>query len=152
VPGRIQLPAALAREIEWEAVRAYPDECCGILMGTDSGDSRVVASVRHVANQAQAVDRPRRFSIDPRQLMDADRDAAARELEVIGFYHSHPDQPARPSEFDRQNAWPFYSYIIVSILDGEPVDMTCWILDDETKSFARQEIVEGESVLETRRT
>jgi proteasome lid subunit RPN8/RPN11 len=62
---------------------------------------------------------------------------------VLGFYHSHPDHPARPSETDRQAAWPFYSYIIVSIGRGEPLDTTCWVLDEATETFVRQDIVEA---------
>jgi proteasome lid subunit RPN8/RPN11 len=61
---------------------------------------------------------------------------------VLGFYHSHPDCPARPSEYDREHAWPFYSYVIVSIAKGSAVDMTSWLLDEATETFSRQDIVE----------
>ena len=63
---------------------------------------------------------------------------------MLGFYHSHPDHPARPSEYDREHGWPFYSYIIVSIAKGVPVDMTSWVLDEQTETFSRQDIVETE--------
>ena len=62
---------------------------------------------------------------------------------VLGFYHSHPDHPARPSEYDRQHAWPFYSYVIVAIAKREPLDMTSWMLDEKTETFSRQDIVEN---------
>jgi DNA-binding NarL/FixJ family response regulator len=65
-------------------------------------------------------------------------------LVVLGFYHSHPDHPARPSDFDRSRAWPFYSYVIVSIQSRQAVDMTSWVLDDASGSFVRQDIVDGE--------
>jgi proteasome lid subunit RPN8/RPN11 len=61
---------------------------------------------------------------------------------VLGFYHSHPDHPARPSEYDREHAWPFYSYVIVSIAKREAVDMTSWVLQEETDTFARQDLLE----------
>jgi proteasome lid subunit RPN8/RPN11 len=59
---------------------------------------------------------------------------------VLGFYHSHPDHPARPSEYDREHGWPFYSYVIVAIHKREPVDMTCWVLDEQTEQFKPQAI------------
>ena len=60
---------------------------------------------------------------------------------MLGYYHSHPDRPARPSEYDRQHAWPFYSYVIVAIAKGVAVDMTSWVLDDQTETFSIQPIV-----------
>jgi proteasome lid subunit RPN8/RPN11 len=74
--------------------------------------------------------------------MKAEKDAGDERRLVLGFYHSHPDHPARPSEYDRQHAWPFYSYVIVSISKGEPVDMTSWVLDEATETFSRQDIEE----------
>ena len=72
--------------------------------------------------------------------MRAEKSAAETGQLVLGFYHSHPDHPARPSETDRQAAWPFYSYVIVSIGKGEPLDMTCWVLDEATEGFEEQRI------------
>jgi proteasome lid subunit RPN8/RPN11 len=66
-------------------------------------------------------------------------------LAVLGFYHSHPDHPARPSEYDRQHAWPFYSYIIVAIAGGKPADMTSWKLDEQTETFRAEEILRQDS-------
>ena len=62
-------------------------------------------------------------------------------LAVLGFYHSHPDHPARPSDTDRQNAWPFYSYVIVAIAKRQPVDLTSWQLDESTEQFEPEEIL-----------
>ena len=75
-------------------------------------------------------------------LMKAEKEAASKSQLVLGFYHSHPDHPARPSEFDREHAWPFYSYVIVSIQEGQALDMTSWVLDDASRTFSRQEIEE----------
>ena len=60
---------------------------------------------------------------------------------VLGFYHSHPNHPARPSEYDREHGWPFYSYLIISIMDGKPADMTSWVLNEQTNQFERQDMV-----------
>ena len=140
------LPPALARRIEQDGAAAYPNECCGVMYGRDEagGGRRVVERVESLANSYAADEQFHRFSIDGRDLMRVERTAVDAGLLVLGFYHSHPDHPARPSETDRQAAWPFYSYVIVSIAKREPLDMTCWVLDEQTETFKRQEIVEEE--------
>jgi proteasome lid subunit RPN8/RPN11 len=139
------LPDSLARRIESEGAAAYPNECCGILIGCDvEGDGaarRVVDRLEPGRNAFEVGEQYHRFSIDPVQQLRAERAAEAEGKVVLGFYHSHPDHPARPSEYDRQHAWPFYSYVIVSIAKGEPVDMTSWVLDQATETFQRQDIV-----------
>ncbi len=136
------LPPDLARAIEREGSAAYPNECCGILFGGDVDNERRVERLEAVTNSYAADEQYHRFSIEPKDLMRAEKSAADAGQLVLGFYHSHPDHPARPSETDRQAAWPFYSYVIVSITKGEPLDMTCWVLDEATERFAKQEIVE----------
>ena len=136
------LSADLRKQIEEEGVAAYPNECCGILIGSDK--ERKVDRIIPMANAFDPQERYHRFSIDPLLLASTEESAAAEGKAVIGFYHSHPDHPARPSETDRQAAWPFYSYVIVSIAKREPLDMTCWVLDEQTETFKRQEIVEEE--------
>ena len=146
------LSEALVRQIEAEGAGAYPNECCGILIGRDvtgvAGDRRVVDRIEPGRNVFEADEQYHRFSIDPRQQVRAERAAEAEGKVVLGFYHSHPDHPARPSEYDREHAWPFYSYVIVAIAqgsDGPPgaVQMTSWVLDDASRTFRRQEIVIG---------
>ena len=86
-------------------------------------------------------DSPRnRFSVTADDFRDAERAAAEQGLELIGWYHSHPDHPAQPSEFDREHAWPWYSYVIVSVAAGEPDEMTSWRLADDRSHFAPEEI------------
>lgn len=137
------LPAALARRIEQEGVAAYPNECCGILLGKEQSDGRrVVERLEPVVNSYAQGEQYHRFSIEPRDLMRAEKMAAGEGRLVLGFYHSHPDHPARPSETDRQAVWPYYSYVIVSIAKREPVDMTSWLLDEVTETFSRQDILE----------
>ena len=138
------LPANYARQNEKEGAAAYPNECCGVMFGRDieSQTRRVVERIAAVDNAFDAAERFHRFSITPKQLMQAEREAAAERRLVVGFYHSHPDHPARPSEYDRQYAWPFYSYVIVAISNAMALDMTSWVLDEKTETFSRQEIVE----------
>lgn len=136
------LPALLARQIEAQGQSAYPNECCGIMYGQDRQEGRVVQQIEAAANVFDQTERHHRFSISPQQLMQAEKTAADLGLLVVGFYHSHPDHPASPSEYDRQHAWPFYSYVIVSVAQGQAVDMTSWVLDEEAGIFVRQEICE----------
>jgi proteasome lid subunit RPN8/RPN11 len=112
------------------------------MFGRDVGDKRIVERLMPVNNDFESGEQYHRFSISPKQLMDAEKIAADSKQLVLGFYHSHPDHPARPSEYDREHAWPFYSYVIVSIARREAVDMTSWVLQESTETFARQDIVE----------
>lgn len=140
------LTFAQARKIEADGTNSYPNECCGILYGKDQvvdGElKRVVIRLEDVDNGFESDEQYHRFSITPETLMRAEKESASRGEMVLGFYHSHPDHPARPSEYDRTHAWPFYSYVIVSIAKGEAVDMTSWVLDEQTETFSRQDIIE----------
>jgi proteasome lid subunit RPN8/RPN11 len=135
------------RQIEAEGASAYPNECCGIMFGRDvpdsQGGSRIVERLMPVKNDFEEGEQYHRFSISGKQLMDAEKNASLHGQMVLGFYHSHPDHPARPSEYDREHAWAFYSYVIVAITKGQPTDMTSWLLHEQTATFSRQNIVEA---------
>ena len=137
----IILTTSLKQQIEQEGAASFPNECCGIIYGTDEPHGRVVTRLEAVSNEFEAGERYHRFSITPADLIKAEKSAAAHNELVLGFYHSHPDHPARPSEYDRVHAWPFYSYIIVSIMNAKPANMTSWLLDEQTEQFQEQEIV-----------
>ena len=144
VPAAVQplrLAPSQAEQIRREGAAAYPNECCGIIYGHDRGAERVVSRLEPVANVFDEQERYHRFSISGEQLMRAERTAGDRGELVLGFYHSHPDHPARPSEYDRTHAWPFYSYVIVAIAKGAPADMTSWQLNDQTELFDPQAVV-----------
>ena len=86
-------------------------------------------------------DSPRnRFAVSADDVRDAEKAARQHGLEVVGWYHSHPDHPARPSQFDREHAWPWYSYIIVSVMSGAPAEMTSWRLDDDRQDYSAERI------------
>jgi proteasome lid subunit RPN8/RPN11 len=106
------------------AREAAPAECCGILIGREG----VVVEARRARNIAES---PRRFLIDPRDHIDARRDARQRGLEVVGFYHSHPHSPAVPSDTDRLEAsYDGHLHVIVS-LASEPPDVRVYLLEGE---------------------
>jgi proteasome lid subunit RPN8/RPN11 len=135
------LTAEQVQTIEREGSAAYPNECCGIMYGRDVGGERRVERLEPVANSFEAGEQYHRFSITPQTLMAAEKTAARDGLLVLGFYHSHPDHPARPSEYDREHGWPFYSYVIVAIAKREPGAMTSWVLNESTEQFEEQRIV-----------
>ena len=140
----LMLSRALRKQIEDEGVAAYPNECCGILIGSagEVGRERTVDRIVAMANAFDPQERYHRFSIDPLLLAGAEESAAAEGRAVIGFYHSHPDHPARPSEYDRTHVppWNFYSHIIVAIEKKQPAAMTCWVFNEETEQFDEQQI------------
>jgi proteasome lid subunit RPN8/RPN11 len=129
----------LLRQIHAHGVETYPHECCGALLGRDGDDSREVLDLLPLANRRD--DSPRnRFEVTSEDVRHAEKTALERQLELIGWYHSHPDAPARPSEYDREHAWPWYSYIIVSVQKREPKDTTSWRLRDDRESYDSEAI------------
>jgi proteasome lid subunit RPN8/RPN11 len=113
--------------------RAYPEEGCGVLLGRD-GETREVVEVEAFDNQ-RADSRHNRYLIAPEQFLAAERRGRAAGLEVIGFFHSHPDHPARPSAFDLEHAWPYYSYLIVSVERGRVTGALSWRLAADRSRF-----------------
>lgn len=137
------IPGRESERIRAHLCRVYPDEGCGVLLGRD-GDAREVAGIVPLENRNQ--DSPHnRYLVGPEQFLAADRAARGAGLEVIGFFHSHPDHPPRPSAFDLQNAWPYYSYLIVNVTRGEAGEARSWRLADDRSRFEeeRVEIREG---------
>jgi proteasome lid subunit RPN8/RPN11 len=137
----IALSAELEAAIRGEGEAAYPDECCGILLGRLSGDGRKIAeAVMPIVNAREAEERHHRFRIEPEDLMRAEKEARKQGRDVLGFYHSHPDHPARPSDYDREYALPFYSYIIVAVERGRAGDFTSWELAADRSAFLNEDI------------
>jgi proteasome lid subunit RPN8/RPN11 len=136
----LTLSELVAREIRAHGVGTYPHECCGALLGAEEGAQREVRALHKLINRR--TDSPRnRFSVTADDVRDAERAAEQAGLEVVGWYHSHPDHPALPSEFDREHAWPWYSYVIVSVDGGVPKDLTSWQLEDDRSKFQSEVVV-----------
>ncbi len=149
---RLGISAELAEKIREHGVETYPYECCGALLGRDQGsieggDSiagtgrnlREILSLFPLVNRRD--DSPRnRFAVASEDVREAEKAASAQGLEVVGWYHSHPDHPARPGDFDREHAWPWYSYIIVSVEVGVPKDMSSWRLKDDRSGYSNEKI------------
>jgi proteasome lid subunit RPN8/RPN11 len=139
---KLQLNETQAQEIRAHGVETYPHECCGALLGAESDACREVRGLHKLVNRR--TDSPRnRFSVTAEDVRDAENAAQKAGLEVLGWYHSHPDHPALPSEYDREHAWPWYSYVIVSIMSGEPQAIASWRLTDDRMRFEPERIVTG---------
>jgi proteasome lid subunit RPN8/RPN11 len=123
----------------------YPDECCGVLIGRfQAGGATFVERVLLVGNE-RADSRHNRYLITPETVLAAHKEARALGLEIVGYYHSHPDHPARPSEIDREQAWPGVSYLIVSVAKRAVVEARSWRLSDDGESF-EEEIIDQAAI------
>lgn len=131
----LRLESGVAEAIRRHGVATYPDECCGALIGRNG----VALSAYALPNTTEEGPR-RRFRVLPQDYRDAERQASAAGAELLGFYHSHPDHPARPSQYDLDHAWPHFSYVIVSIRAGAPEAMTSWRLRDDRSAFDQEEL------------
>jgi proteasome lid subunit RPN8/RPN11 len=129
------------------AENIYPEECCGILLGKIHGDTKTVVEViltmnvwdkSELVDEVETIDRiertkTSRYTIAPQDIFQAQIGGRDRQLNIIGFFHSHPDCPAIPSICDRDRAWDVYSYPIVSIIQGKVGDFQSWVLDESGK-------------------
>lgn len=135
----IHLTPEQREQIAAHGERTYPHECCGFLIGRREGDQKRVEEVRPAGNARD--DSPQnRYLIQPEEMLHAERDARRAGREILGFYHSHPDVPARPSQYDLEHAWPVYSFLIMSVQQGKTRDMHSWVLLDDRSRFEEETI------------
>jgi proteasome lid subunit RPN8/RPN11 len=131
----LALAPAVNEAIRRHAADAYPHECCGALIGR----AGMVTDAFALPNTTEEGPR-RRFLVRPTDYREAERRATAVGAELLGFYHSHPDHPAVPSQYDLDHAWPFFSYVIVSVRESGAGDMTSWRLNDDRSAFDPEQL------------
>ena len=137
---RVKLATEVEAAIRKHGEETYPHECCGALVG--AGD-RIDAAVA-LPNTTDEGPR-RRFLVRPSDYRLAEQRAGELGGELLGFYHSHPDHPARPSQYDLDHAWPTFAYVIVAVAQGQSKDMTVWFLKDDRSSFEEGTLHHGEN-------
>lgn len=138
----ISLTAEQISEIEKHGEREYPFECCGLLVGSFAEDGeKTVFEIFPIENARETEARHNRSLITPLDLMRGERYAREKKLDVVGNYHSHPDHPARPSQFDLDHALPVWSYIIVSIEKGKAVDLRSWEMQADRSKFNEEQVI-----------
>ena len=136
----LKLTREIEKKIRQAGAAAYPNECCGILFGSEENGVNTVKALKPVENARESGEQYHRFLITAEDMMEAELEARKLGLEIVGFYHSHPDHPARPSDYDRDHALPFYSYIILRVAEGRPELMTSWRLQLSREAFDREEL------------
>ena len=134
----LTLNGDVASAIRNHARETYPNECCGVLIGR-AGE---VMEAFPLPNSTEEGPR-RRFLVRPSDYQKAEARASAVAGDLLGFYHSHPDHPAEPSQYDLDHAWPSLSYVIVSVSNGEPGAMRSWRLRDDRSQFDEERIAES---------
>lgn len=135
----LRIREELAAKIRAHGADTYPHECCGALLGRDAGEHREALYLLPLVNRRERSQNTR-YAITPEDFRKAEEAARASGVELIGWYHSHPDHPALPSEFDREHAWPWYSYVIVSVERGKAKALASWRLSDDRMRFTPEKI------------
>lgn len=131
---RLEIGTDMLGRVRRHALAGYPEEICGGLLGRRDAVAVRVAEVVPLHNERDD-ERDRRYLIGPDDVLSLEKRAEASDQQVIGFYHSHPDAAAVPSDYDRQHAWPGYVYLIVAVADGEAREAAGWQLTDERDRF-----------------
>jgi proteasome lid subunit RPN8/RPN11 len=134
----LALEQGVTEAIRQHGADTYPNECCGALIGRDGRVTTTFA----LPNTTEEGPR-RRFLVRPDDYRQAEKQARQAGGDLLGFYHSHPDHPARPSQYDLDHAWPFFSYIIVSVRAGAPEDMTSWRLREDRSAFDQEDLTDA---------
>jgi proteasome lid subunit RPN8/RPN11 len=139
----ISIPKIIISKINDESEKAYPNECCGIILGLfeENGNKKAVQAVS-MENSREDSEKYHRFLITPEDMAKAELRARKLNLDILGFYHSHPDCKAKPSDFDREHALPCYSYLITSVENAKVTDLTSWELSCDRDTFNNEKITE----------
>lgn len=128
---------AIGRHLEM----GYPNEACGALVGRLGADTEPSDALEFHPMRNTVTDRPwDRYTLDPLEQLRVQKDAEGRGLEIIGFVHSHPDHPPRPSQFDTDHAWPFYVYVVAAVALGKLAEARAWRLDERGKVFHEERL------------
>ena len=136
----LKLTQKIENDIRQAGATAYPNECCGILFGIEDAAGHAVRALRPIENARESGEQYHRFLITAEEMMQAEAEARRLGLDIVGFYHSHPDHPAAPSEYDRAHALPFYHYIILRVAERRPETMTDWKLRVSREAFDAEEL------------
>ena len=137
----IRLDEGQLNEIRMHGERDYPYECCGLLIGRfETSGQKMVAETYPISNAREEEAKRNRFLIRPEELLCGEKHARDKGLDVVGFYHSHPNDQAVPSQYDLSHAWPTYSYIVVSVIHGGAAELRSWEMESDRSRFNEEEI------------
>lgn len=140
----LSISEAILAEIHSHGERRYPEEAAGLILGTADAGGRIAHKALPLENQFEAGERNRRYLIEPQAMLHAEQQAEQLGLEIIGVFHSHPDHPPAPSEFDLHWAAPWYIYLITSVQNGIAGESRAWRLEEDHSSMTEEQLQIGE--------
>jgi proteasome lid subunit RPN8/RPN11 len=135
------MTAEILEQIHRHGEESYPEEGAGLMLGKDDGKTRSVELLLPLDNAREDAARHNRYLITAEDMLAGESEAERLGLSILGIFHSHPDHPSQPSDFDREHALPWYSYLITSIQAGKVSNSTCWRLMDDRLGFVEEEII-----------
>src|SRR5436853_3773567 len=136
----IEIADAHFSEIRAHGERDYPFECCGLLIGRFENGRKIVSETYAISNAREEEAKRNRFLIRPEEFMRGEKYARECNLDVVGFYHSHPDDHPIPSQYDLEHAWPIYSYIVVAVTKGKAAGLRSWEMEQDRSKFNEERI------------
>ena len=136
----INIPELILDQIHLHGEKAYPEEGAGLMLGTDKDGERLVSNLIFLTNSREDSARHNRYLITAEDMLRGEGEAERLGINIIGIFHSHPNHPNQPSEFDREYAIPWYSYLITSIKSGKSIGSRCWRLEDDRERFLEENI------------
>jgi proteasome lid subunit RPN8/RPN11 len=137
---KIIISEDILKRIHNHGEKAYPEEGAGLMLGSVKDGNRKVKELLFLDNAREDGARHNRYLITAEDMLRGEREAEHRDLSIIGIFHSHPDHPSQPSEFDREYALPWYSYLITRIEKGQALESRCWRLMEDRSGFDPEEI------------
>jgi proteasome lid subunit RPN8/RPN11 len=137
----IYIPDEIMGQINRHGEKAYPEEGAGLLLGIELDGIRTVKNLLFLENAREDSARHNRYLITAEDMLRGEKEADRLRLSILGIFHSHPDHPDQPSEFDREYAIPWYSYLITSVQAGRAAGSKCWRLIDDRSGFEPEDIL-----------
>ena len=134
------LSQEILKRIHQHGEQAYPEEGAGLLLGETKGNEQQVSEIVSLTNEREEDARHNRYQLSPQDYLMGEDLADRMGLDVLGVFHSHPDHPNQPSEFDRQWAWPNFSYLITSVVQGVAVESRSWRLNEDRANFSEEKV------------
>jgi len=136
----LQIPSDLLQGIHSHGEISYPEEGAGLMIGTFQADQKFVEKLLTFTNAREQSARHNRYLLTPQDYLQGELEAERLGLDILGVFHSHPDHPNRPSEFDREWAMPWLSYVITSVQDGTATSSRSWVLSEDREHFTEEDI------------
>jgi len=136
----LSLSQDIYKQITAHLQAAYPNEGAGVLIGSPNGDGKTVTAIKPFINKFESGEQFHRYLLTAQDMLEGEMEAERLGLDVVGIFHSHPDHPAQASEYDREYALPWYSYLIVSVQKGQAAYAQSWVLSDDRLKFGEEKI------------